>query len=52
MTKPLKTIILGMWWLNQGDRKWPDLSENIFYGAGFEKLCCLVPDQQLVVASD
>ena len=24
-----------MWWLNRGERKWDDLSENIYYAAGF-----------------
>ena len=41
-----------MWWLNKGDRKWPDLSENIFYGAGFGgNYVVVVPDQQLVIVA-
>lgn len=41
-----------MWWLNQGDRKWPGLSENIFYAAGFGgNYIVISPDHQLVIVA-
>lgn len=39
-----------MWWLNRGERKWDDLSENIFYGSGFGgNYVVVVPDYELVI---
>ena len=41
-----------MWWLNRGDRKWHDLSENIFYGSGFGgNYVIVVPDHELVIVA-
>ena len=41
-----------MWWLNQGDRKWTGLSENIFYAAGFGgNYIVIVPDHNLVIVT-
>ena len=41
-----------MWWLNQGNRKWPGLSENIFYAAGFGgNYIVISPDHQLVIVA-
>jgi len=41
-----------MWWLNQGDRKWSGLSENIFYAAGFGgNYIVIVPDHNLVIVT-
>ena len=54
MTKPSEnnSSYGYMWWLNKGDRKWPELSENIFYGAGFGgNYVVIIPDQQLVIVA-
>tara|TARA_Y100000748_G_scaffold226503_1_gene190885 strand:- start:10851 stop:11978 length:1128 start_codon:yes stop_codon:yes gene_type:complete len=41
-----------MWWLNRGDRKWHDLSENIFYGSGFGgNYVIVVPEHELVIVA-
>ena len=41
-----------MWWLNRGDRKWQDLSENIYYGAGFGgNYVVVVPDYDIVIVA-
>ena len=41
-----------MWWLNKGDRKWKDLPENIYYGAGFGgNYLVIVPDHKLVIVA-
>ena len=41
-----------MWWLNRGDRKWQDLSENIYYGAGFGgNYVVVVPDYNMVIVA-
>lgn len=41
-----------MWWLNKGNRKWPGLSENIFYAAGFGgNYIVIVPDHNLVIVA-
>ena len=41
-----------MWWLNRGDRKWQDLSENIYYGAGFGgNYVVVVPDYDMVIVA-
>ncbi len=41
-----------MWWLNRGERKWDDLSENIFYGSGFGgNYVVVVPDHELVIVA-
>lgn len=41
-----------MWWLNRGDRKWYDLSENIFYGSGFGgNYVIVVPEHELVIVA-
>ena len=41
-----------MWWLNRGDRKWHDLSENIFYGSGFGgNYVIVVPEYELVIVA-
>jgi len=41
-----------MWWLNRGDRKWQDLSENIYYGAGFGgNYVVVVPDHDIVIVA-
>ena len=41
-----------MWWLNRGDRKWQDLSENIYYGSGFGgNYVVVVPDYDIVIVA-
>ena len=41
-----------MWWLNKGNRKWPGLSENIFYAAGFGgNYIVIVQDHNLVIVA-
>ena len=41
-----------MWWLHRGDRKWHDLSENIFYGSGFGgNYVIVVPEHELVIVA-
>ena len=41
-----------MWWLNRGDRKWHNLSENIFYGSGFGgNYVIVVPEHELVIVA-
>ena len=41
-----------MWWLNRGDRKWQDLSENIYYGSGFGgNYVVVVPDHDIVIVA-
>ena len=41
-----------MWWLNKGNIKWPGLSENIFYAAGFGgNYIVIVPDHNLVIVA-
>ena len=41
-----------MWWLNKGERKWEDLTENIYYGAGFGgNYVVIIPDSNLVIVA-
>jgi CubicO group peptidase (beta-lactamase class C family) len=41
-----------MWWLNRGNRKWEELSENIYYGSGFGgNYIIVIPDHDLVIVA-
>ncbi len=41
-----------MWWLNKGERKWENLPENIYYGAGFGgNYVVIIPDYNLVIVA-
>ena len=46
---PIKPTYGYMWWLNQGERSYPDAPEDIYYAAGFGGNYIFVDKQHNVV---